>query len=700
MWSFFSRDPTKDFNYDIGEPVPGLEGKSIWTLHNGKKRGTGEAVSIFMFDVKAASESQLTVAKGAFKRIKTLRHPNFLTFLDGLETDKVLYVVTEWVTPLETYLQNDDGDSKNGLAISWGLHQIIKGLSFLVNDCHLIHNNVCLSSVFVDRAGEWKLGGVEYMYSTQGPDSYPPVKIFPALERYDPPEKSEARSKPKGAVWSSDMWGLGCLIWEAFNGTLPKTSSLKTLGKIPKSLVPCYCELVGANPKTRPNPAKMIENCRKPGGFMKNQFVESMLFLEEIQIKDSSEKTKFFTSLTSSIDTFPPMFCKYKILPQLLNAFEYSNAGSSVLTPLFKLGKMLDTDEYQKKIVPCVIKLFSVPDRSTRVKLLQQVELFVEHLSTDIVNNQIYPNIATGFMDTVPMVRECTIKAMLHLASKLNYKNLNEELMKQFARLQSKDDQGGIRTNTTVCLGKIAMYLNPSIRQKILCSAFLRALKDPFPPQRQAGILAMAATQNFYNLSEIAQRLLPALCSMTMDPEKGVRDQSFKAIKGFLAKLEKVSENPELLEEIEREVLTGGSNNSSGGWAGWAVTGMTSLTSKIYSKTKAGNTSGKNLSSPRSRQGTPVRKTTPPRQTERKTTPPKTAVSSSQFTTDNWSQNDSGWGDGDNWTDDSWVSGGTSTDEAKRLREEKKKQRQQELQEKREARKGAMKLGAKKMPQS
>ena len=33
------------------------------------------------------------------------------------------------------------------------------------------------------------------------------------------------------------------------------------------------------------------------------------------------------------------------------------------------------------------------------------------------------------------------LQAMLHLAPKLNYKNLNEELMKHFARLQAKDDQ-------------------------------------------------------------------------------------------------------------------------------------------------------------------------------------------------------------------------------------------------------------------
>ena len=28
------------------------------------------------------------------------------------------------------------------------------------------------------------------------------------------------------------MWGLGCLIWETFNGDLPKTSSLKVIGKV------------------------------------------------------------------------------------------------------------------------------------------------------------------------------------------------------------------------------------------------------------------------------------------------------------------------------------------------------------------------------------------------------------------------------------------------------------------------------------
>ena len=62
----------------------------------------------------------------------------------------------------------------------------------------------------------------------------------------------------------------------------------------------------------------------------------------------------------------------------MLNAYEFGNAGSSVLAPLFKLGKVMDEGEYQKKIVPIVVKLFSSTDRTTRMRLLQQVFIFKE----------------------------------------------------------------------------------------------------------------------------------------------------------------------------------------------------------------------------------------------------------------------------------------------------------------------------------
>ena len=31
---------------------------------------------------------------------------------------------------------------------------------------------------------------------------------------------------------SADMWGVGCLIWEVYNGVLPQATALKTVAKV------------------------------------------------------------------------------------------------------------------------------------------------------------------------------------------------------------------------------------------------------------------------------------------------------------------------------------------------------------------------------------------------------------------------------------------------------------------------------------
>lgn len=102
-------------------------------------------------------------------------------------------------------------------------------------------------------------------------------------------------------------------------------------------MAPVYCELVGALPNSRPNPSEVIQKCRKAGGYFHNDLVESLLFLEEIQIKEANDKTRFFSSLPSLLDSFPENLSRHKILPQLINAFDFGNAGSAILAPMFKV---------------------------------------------------------------------------------------------------------------------------------------------------------------------------------------------------------------------------------------------------------------------------------------------------------------------------------------------------------------------------
>lgn len=284
-------------------------------------------------------------------------------------------------------------------------------------------------------------------------------KQEPLLIRYIAPNRCYHIKHAK------DMWGLGTAMWECYTDReMNAAADMQDTSKIPKEMMPLFTKLVASNRENCPSPTNILVKGRQPNGFFRNVLTDTLLFLEEIQIKDKTEKAKFFAGLTEQLDAIPENVCRYKILPHLVTAYEYGDAGSTILAPMFKLGRLLSEQEYQSRIVPCVIKLFSSTDRVTRSRLLLQMDMFVEHLQANVVNEQIFPQVAHGFLDTNPTIREQTVKAIIHLAPKLNYINLNTEVLRHFARLQSRDEQGGIRTNTTICLGKIACHLHPEVR--------------------------------------------------------------------------------------------------------------------------------------------------------------------------------------------------------------------------------------------
>jgi hypothetical protein len=69
----------------------------------------------------------------------------------------------------------------------------------------------------------------------------------------------------------------------------------------------------------------------------------------------------------------------------------------------------------------------------------------------------------TGFTDVAPLVREQTVKAILTVVPKLSDRVVNGELLRYLAKT-ANDEQPGIRTNTTICLGKIARNLGANVR--------------------------------------------------------------------------------------------------------------------------------------------------------------------------------------------------------------------------------------------
>lgn len=65
--------------------------------------------------------------------------------------------------------------------------------------------------------------------------------------------------------------------------------------------------------------ARKFSELRQAGGFFKNKYVDTLLFLDEFQLKDAHEKQAFFTELKNELDFFPDNIAKNRILPKLIH---------------------------------------------------------------------------------------------------------------------------------------------------------------------------------------------------------------------------------------------------------------------------------------------------------------------------------------------------------------------------------------------
>ncbi len=69
-------------------------------------------MSIFRLDKKVTSADGVEAGQRCFQRIRTLRHPNILSYVDGTEMEMELVLVTEHVTPLRSYLHKKYSSAK------------------------------------------------------------------------------------------------------------------------------------------------------------------------------------------------------------------------------------------------------------------------------------------------------------------------------------------------------------------------------------------------------------------------------------------------------------------------------------------------------------------------------------------------------------------------------------------------------------
>ncbi len=136
---------------------------SIHTPHQRASiQADGAEVSIFKLDKQAAPRLQLEAGQHGLQKMKSMRHPYILQYLEGADFEKELVLVTEPVTPLLEWL-GTLSPAHREQQVAWGLRCLASALHFLSATNGMTHGAVCAHNVFVARGGDWKLGGLDLL---------------------------------------------------------------------------------------------------------------------------------------------------------------------------------------------------------------------------------------------------------------------------------------------------------------------------------------------------------------------------------------------------------------------------------------------------------------------------------------------------------------------------------------------------------
>ena len=496
-----------------------------WTLTPAVNSKTGEKVTLHR--APASSET----ARSHVATLKKLRHPQVLHFLHTTEVQPSkaelaanpnaqpqIVIATERCRPLRDVIAKQEMELASTDARAFGLTTLATVLNFLNVDAVMVHGSIGLDAVAVTQSGDWRLTSfgrtVEWSTLRNG------AKYGLADEQA---QMLAGVDLDSGGPWSVDLPQLVALVTdEIFGG---------------RSGVPTPLRAV----LQRAERPKDIAEC----DFLRNHpYVRMMAFIDELPLKTPEEKEAFFGRHAANI---PPAVQLNKVLPKIVN--EQAPVTPAMLASVLTMaGRLPDRAQFALAVQPFLLRQFAANDRGVRLALLENLDKYVNLLATDVVSNDIFPALSNGFVDEHPVLREATVKATVLLIGLLRPDLRAGPLMRHLAQCQM-DTEAGIRTNTTICLSKIAPFLAVDMRKSVLLQAFTRALRDPFAPARSAGLLSLSATIDMYSPADVAARLLPAIAPLLLDQDTGVRQAAHQCASNVVERLRNVE-----LDAVDRPV--------------------------------------------------------------------------------------------------------------------------------------------------
>lgn len=383
--------------------------RTDWKFHTGQRKEDKERkeeVSIFRFPKIPGNNdlSLLVPAQRAVQKLRSLRHPFILSYLDSTEMDDAIMLVTEQSIPLSAWIKLQTANSVKNSShllseIVWGMRCLLESLNFLHSNCNLTHGFIGLHAVFVCRTGDWKFGAFDLASNLNVFDdrAYYRPRALQLDDKFLSPERRTFARGTEGdgidpAVLTkqglADIYSLGMLLQSVMD-SLGVVSSANA-GK-------CLKKMQSLEYKKRPSAQQALA--------MVSDQLDLLSRLNELAIKPPADSVDILGHLAQHLDEVPISACHHKILPNIarvlsMSVNDFSKRDSreicrqvvqlamSLLSALAVAGK-LQSFVFNDTCLPVVAQLWGMSDRIVRTALLKNLEALAPFISESYVNKQI-----------------------------------------------------------------------------------------------------------------------------------------------------------------------------------------------------------------------------------------------------------------------------------------------------------------------
>uniref|UniRef100_A0AAZ3S8S2 Protein kinase domain-containing protein n=1 Tax=Oncorhynchus tshawytscha TaxID=74940 RepID=A0AAZ3S8S2_ONCTS len=582
--------------FEVGRHIASGGPGMCWRIYNGTKKSTKQEVAVFVFDKKMVEKYQkfdkdqiIESLKRGVQQLTRLRHPRLLTVQHPLEESRdCLAFCTE---PVFASLSNVLGQWDNlpspvptdikdyklyDVETKYGLLQISEGLSFLHSGVKMVHGNLCLENVILNKSGAWKIMGFDFSISSINPsDAEPKYSCkewepnLPPLCLPNPEYLAPEYILSVSCDAASDMYSLGVVMHAVFNEGKPvfqvnKHDIFKSfsrqldqltrlsptmLNKIPEEVREHVKMLLSVTPNVRPDADQMTKI-----PFFDDVGAVTLAYFDSLFQRDNLQKSQFYKNLPKVLPKLPKRVVVYRILPALTSEFVNPDMVPFILPNVLLIAEECTKDEYVRLILPDLSPVFKQQEPVQILLIfLQKMDLLLTKTPPEDIKNSVLPMVYRALEAPSIQIQELCLNIIPTFANLIEYPSMKNALIPRIKSACLQTSSLAVRVNSLVCLGKILEYLDKwYVIDEIL--PFLQQIpsREPAVLMGVLGIYKCTFSHKKLGIPKehLAAKSLPHLVSLSIDNNLNLNQfNSFMAvIKDMLTRME--AEHKTKLEQL------------------------------------------------------------------------------------------------------------------------------------------------------